>query len=124
MNWISRAMITGVSGMAIAIIVTTCPNAVLGEKAGSAKDKGKDHDAVHHYHHALEIALKKLKEAEKHLLEADVKELNLAQNHPDVVQKLTQAVQLVNQGYAIAEACKQTTPTPPKSKEKAKPKGK
>jgi hypothetical protein len=118
-------MIAGMAIAALALTVVMAPNSAFGQKGDKGKDK-KPADPKAQFEHSLDNALHRLKDAEKAVIGADVKELNLAQFNPAVSQKLIAAAQAINHAYELTQQAKSMSNTiaAPKKDNKKPPKGK
>ena len=116
MQWLCKTTFASVMIAALVLMGGTEPSTVLAQKGG-----GKKETPQAKFERALDKALFHLKEAEKFVLEADLKELDLPNTNPKVVKRLTAVVQAVNKAYTLTEKAKElsTTLTPaPKGKDK------
>ena len=101
MIWTCKTLIAGMVIAALALMVTIQPGpAYAQKKTGAATDpKAK-------YEQSLDVALHRLKDAERAVIQSDLRELNLAQFNPVVFQKLTAAAQAVNHAYMLTQQAK------------------
>jgi hypothetical protein len=95
-----KAMLVAVTIAIFGLMSVADRNPALANKAKPGKPHHHLIEAVKKYEHALDTAMRKLKEAERALSMADIKELNLRNTSPLAVQRLTAAIQAVNQAYA------------------------
>jgi hypothetical protein len=118
MHWICKTALAGVMIAALVLMGGTEPSTALAQKGGGKKDTPQVK-----FERALDKALFHLKEAEKFVLQADLKELDLTNTNPKVVKRLTAAVQSVNKAHALTEKAKElsTTLTPAEKGKDKKP---